>query len=125
MEKPIKSAKEDLRNEVSATHQKLDEKLGEARRQMQGTLLDVDSGIASAKDKAGAASKQATDAAKQAANVKGDAEMFVEMARKYEGAVALVQGGCSATAFAIAPRVFATNSHVSRPTLEALNEGRS
>ena len=113
MERLLKATKEELRNEATATSQKLDEEMREARRKMQSTLLDVDSNIATAKDKADAAAK-----------MKGEAESFGEVARKCEHCVALVSmGDGSATAFAIGPQVFATNSHVSTPVAEALSKG--
>ncbi|MES2924496.1 MAG: trypsin-like peptidase domain-containing protein [Verrucomicrobiota bacterium] len=55
---------------------------------------------------------------------KGDSDTFVEMARKSEKAVGIVRfAKGSATAFAIGPKVFATNSHVTDPVREALMEG--
>ena len=119
MQSRLKQAQEDMQRDIAARMARMDEELRKTKQQVNGSLMDVDASVMAARAKA-------DDAAQKAGRAKGDAETFAEVARKCERAVGLVTGsGGQATAFAVGPQVFATNSHVSKPVAEALNKGDS
>lgn len=113
----LRVAQAEMQREMEERLARVNDELRKTKQQLNGSLIDVDANVNAAKAKA-------DDAVKQAAGMQGDAKTFADVARKCERSVALVMGaGGQATAFAVGPQVFATNSHVSKPVAEALRLG--